>query len=106
MSETAYEFGTVMGAAVLGGLLNALYTAHLVPPATLSQAQGEQAASSLAAAHDVAASIPHERAAELLQAASHAFDSGVTVTATVAGVPALAVSIAVYFGLRTPRDAK
>ncbi|MBM7795696.1 MFS transporter [Pseudoglutamicibacter cumminsii] len=106
MSETAYEFGTVMGAAVLGGLLNALYTAKLVPPAGLSEAQGAQVASSLASAHDVAAGLPHERAAELLQAASHAFDAGVTVTATVAGVLALAVSIAVYFGLRTPRDAK
>jgi len=100
ISETAYEVGSVLGTAVLGGLLNAFYSAHLrsplaLSPDALSDAQWETARGTLAGAHDVASQLSTFTGERLLAAAGQAFDSGVGLTAAIAAVLSLAVAIGV-----------
>lgn len=103
ISETAYEVGSVLGTAVLGGLLNAFYAAHLTLPGGITAAQGHRAEATLAGAHDVASKLSADRGSSLLDSAAHAFDSGVTLTAGIAGVLALVVAICVGRLLRGVR---
>lgn len=103
ISETAYEVGSVLGTAVLGGLLNAFYSAHLRGVGGLSAAQDETARGTLAGAHDVAASLGSADADRLLTAAGHAFDSGVGLTAAIAAVLSLGVALGVGRLLRGVR---
>jgi MFS transporter, DHA2 family, multidrug resistance protein len=83
VSETAYELGAVLGTAVLGGILTALYRAQLVVPAGVPAEAADAARETLAGAIAVSESLPADLAAQLTQAAAHAFDSGVTVTALI-----------------------
>ncbi|MDR2256532.1 MAG: MFS transporter [Arthrobacter sp.] len=94
ISETAYEVGSVMGTAVLGGLLNAFFAGHLTLPAGLSPAQAETASQTLAGAHDVAGQVGGDAGSQLLESAAHAFDTGVGLTAGIAAVLALVVAVA------------
>ena len=57
VSETAYELGAVLGTAVLGGILTAIYRATLVIPDGVSAAAGEAARETLAGAHAVVAGL-------------------------------------------------
>jgi DHA2 family multidrug resistance protein-like MFS transporter len=103
ISETAYEVGSVLGTAVLGGLLNAFYSAHLHLPGTLTAEQGHRAQETLAGAHDVATQIAGGQASSLIRSASHAFDSGVSLTAGIAAALALIVAVCVGRLLRDVR---
>lgn len=86
VSETAYELGAVLGTAVLGGLLTALYRGGLLLPAGLSADQAQAARETLAGAMHTADVLGGELGAALRDAASHAFDAGVTVTALIGAV--------------------
>lgn len=83
VSETAYELGAVLGTAVLGGLLTSLYRAHLsLPdgvPADLASASRETLAGAIASS----AELGPAAGAQLREAAAHAFDAGVGVTALI-----------------------
>ncbi|WP_016932194.1 MFS transporter [Rhodococcus sp. R1101] len=104
VSETAYEMGAVLGTAILGSVLSASYTAHLLLPAGLSAEQAEAARETLGGAHAVAETLPADRADALLAAAGSAFDSGVTITSGI-GVVLMIVSAGVaWFTLRPRRD--
>lgn len=103
ISETAYEVGSVMGTAVLGGLLNAFFAGHLRVPGSLSPEQQEIASQTLAGAHDVAAQLSGSDRQALLDSAAHAFDTGVGLTAGIAAVLALIVAIGVGRLLRGVR---
>jgi len=103
ISETAYEVGSVLGTAVLGGLLNAFFTGHLRLPAGLSPAQQEAASQTLAGAHDVAAQLGDKAGAQLLESAAHAFDTGVGLTAGIAAALALVLAVGVHRLLRGVR---
>ncbi|MGO3140925.1 MAG: MFS transporter [Galactobacter sp.] len=106
ISETAYEVGSVLGTAVLGGLLNAFYAAHLHLPGGLTAEQGHQAQETLAGAHDVAleiGAVSTEQASSLVDSAAHAFDSGVSLTAGIAALLSLGVAIGVGRLLRGVR---
>ncbi|RII43650.1 MFS transporter [Galactobacter valiniphilus] len=103
ISETAYEVGSVMGTAVLGGLLNAFFAGHLRVPAGLSAEQASTAGETLAGAHDVAGQLGGDTGSELLASAAHAFDTGVGLTAGIAAVLALVVAIVVGRLLRGVR---
>ncbi|UTT48891.1 MFS transporter [Rhodococcus gordoniae] len=104
VSETAYEMGAVLGTAILGSVLSASYTAHLLLPAGLSAEQAETARETLGGAHAVAETLPADRADALLAAAGSAFDSGVTITSGI-GVVLMIVSAGVaWFTLRPRRD--
>lgn len=83
ISETAYEVGSVLGTAVLGGLLTAIYRGGVQVPAGLSPEQAAAAGETLGGALDVAAGLPAALAEPLLESARAAFDSGVVVTSGI-----------------------
>lgn len=101
ISETAYEVGSVLGTAVLGGLLTAIYRGGVALPTSLTAEQAATAGETLGGASDVARSLPAEAAAELLESARAAFDSGVVVTSAI-GV-ALMIGAAVLAGVTLRR---
>lgn len=87
ISETSYEVGSVLGTAVLGSILNAVYTRNLRVPGSLTTEQAEAARQTLGGAHEVAATLPDSKAAageQLLASASSAFDAGVVITSAIA----------------------
>lgn len=95
VSETAYELGAVLGTAVLGGILTALYRSGIALPAGLSPANADAARETLAGAMSVSRTLDPAVGEELRLAAAHAFDAGVTVTAFIgAGLVVLAGVIA------------
>jgi DHA2 family multidrug resistance protein-like MFS transporter len=95
VSETAYELGAVLGTTVLGGILTALYRAGLVIPEGVPDAAADAARETLAGAIQVAGDIGGPAGLALQEAAAHAFDAGVTVTALIgAGLVVLAGVIA------------
>lgn len=83
VSETAYELGAVLGTAVLGGILTALYRANLVLPAGLPAGAAGAAQETLAGATAVAGTLDPALGDALRAAAAHAFDSGVATTALI-----------------------
>jgi DHA2 family multidrug resistance protein-like MFS transporter len=95
VSETAYELGAVLGTAVLGGMLTALYRGGLVLPAGLPAGAAEAARETLAGAMHTADTLGGTLGEAVRDAAAHAFDSGVTVTALIgAGLVAIAAIVA------------
>ena len=96
-SETAYELGTTLGTAVLGGVLVAWYTrtvtagtAALDLPASLA----ERASSTMAEALLVSAEVGGSTGAFVLETAKEAFTDAITVTG-IAGT-ALMVLTAIW----------
>jgi len=104
VSETAYEMGAVLGTAVLGSILTASYAANLVLPAGLDADAEATARDTLGGAHAVAEGLPADQASSLLAAAGEAFDSGVTATAGIGAILALAAAAVAWTVLR-PRTA-
>lgn len=96
ISETAYEVGTVLGTAVLGTILNTVYSSNIVMQGNLSAVQSEQASQTLGGAHQVAASLDPASAQALLESAASAFDHGVMYTAAIASVLSIIAAILVY----------
>ncbi|QLD13125.1 MFS transporter [Microbacterium oleivorans] len=86
VSETAYEVGAVLGTAVLGGILTAMYRLGMVVPAGVPAEAAGAARETLAGAVNAAEDLPAPVGRQLLDAAAHAFDSGVGVTATIGAV--------------------
>lgn len=86
VSETAYEVGAVLGTAVLGGILTAMYRFGMVVPEGVPAEAADAARETLAGAVNVAQDLPEPVGRQLLDAAAHAFDSGVGVTATIGAV--------------------
>ena len=100
ISETAYELGAVLGTAVLGGILSAVYAARVVVPAGLDPAAATSAGETLGGATAVAAALPEPAATQLLDSARHAFDGGVVLTSGIAVVLVLAAAALVWVTLR------
>lgn len=100
ISETAYEVGAVLGTAVLGSILNAAYRAHLEVPQGMTAADASAAGETLGGATEVASSLPAETANALLTSAREAFDSGVTITATVGLVTMVLAAVMVLTAMR------
>lgn len=96
ISETAYEVGTVLGTAVLGTILNTVYSSNIVMQGNLSAVQSEQASQTLGGAHQVAASLEPASAHALLESAAAAFDHGVMYTAAIASVLSIIAAFLVY----------
>jgi len=103
ISETAYELGTVLGTAVLGGILTATYSTHVVLPAGLNVTAAASATETLGGATAVASSLPAPQAAELLGSAQQAFGSGVGITSAIAVVVMLGAAAMVWCALRSTR---
>ncbi|MFG3442690.1 MFS transporter [Nonomuraea sp. NPDC047897] len=97
VSETSFELGGALGIAVLGTVLNSAYRSGLRLPAGIPDGAARE---SLAGAMEVAAALPQEQAAVLVQAARAAFMDGVHVTGLVtAGMLAVTAGLALV-GLR------
>ncbi len=95
VSETAYEFGAVLGTTLLGGILTALYRTNLVVPAGVPDAAAVAARETLAGAVHAADELGGALGAGLRDAAAYAFDAGVGVTALIgAGLVVLAALVA------------
>ncbi|TQJ31874.1 MFS transporter [Microbacterium sp. SLBN-146] len=95
VSETAYELGAVLGTAVLGGILTALYRSNLVLPEGLPTAAAQAATETLAGAIHAADGVGGALGESLRAAAAHAFDAGVGTTALIgAGLVVCAAVIA------------
>ncbi|MGZ0710590.1 MFS transporter (plasmid) [Coraliomargarita sp. W4R53] len=95
VSETAYELGAVLGTAVLGGILTALYRLNFVVPAGVSAEDANAARETLAGATHVADDLGGTLGAAVSDAAAYAFDAGVGVTALIgAGLVVLAAVVA------------
>jgi MFS transporter, DHA2 family, multidrug resistance protein len=105
VSETAYELGAVLGTAVLGGILTAIYRAQLVVPAGIPDAAAAAARETLAGAVAVSGSLPAELGAALREAAASAFDSGVMVTALIGAVLIVGAGIVAATTLGESRSA-
>ncbi|MCE0765334.1 MFS transporter [Pseudonocardia kujensis] len=106
VGETAYELGAVLGTAVLGSVLSAVYRAAVEVPAeaapgvALGSEASETARQTLGGAVDVAAGLPGPAADALLGSARTAFSLGVDVTAGVGTAALLLVALTVVLGLR------
>ncbi|GAB3602157.1 MFS transporter [Microbacterium aureliae] len=95
VSETAYELGAVLGTAVLGGILTALYRVRLELPDGIPGDAAAAARETLAGAVHEAGRLDAVTGAALRDAAATAFDQGVGVTAALgAGLVVLAGVVA------------
>ncbi|MBZ2196911.1 MFS transporter [Occultella gossypii] len=105
ISETAYELGTTLGTAVLGGVLVTWYT-RVVTSGTesldLPASLAERASATMAEAHLVAAEVGGPTGAAVLEVAKDAFTEAITVTG-IAGAAIMALA-AIWAGvtLRAP----
>lgn len=95
ISETAYELGAVLGTAILGSLLTAVYRAKLVLPDGLSGVAERKATETLAGAVEVSGEHRGELGTSVGDAAAMAFESGVTAAAIAS---ALCVTLAAIAG--------
>jgi DHA2 family multidrug resistance protein-like MFS transporter len=102
VSETAYELGAVIGTATLGTIFTAFYRNNIALPAGLSPTQAADAGESIGGATSVAADLPANTAAQLLDSARTAFDSGIAPTAVIAAILALASAGIVAYAFRKP----
>lgn len=102
ISETAYEVGSVLGTAVLGGLLTAIYRGGVQVPVGLTTEQAHAAGETLGGAINVASALPAPLAESLLTSARAAFDSGVVITA---GIGVALMALAAVLARLTLRNA-
>lgn len=100
VSETAYELGAVLGTAVLGSVLGAVYRNAVVAPSVVGPENLVTAHETLGGAVGVAAHLQPADAEALLSSARAAFGSALDVTALTASAVLVAVAVAVMMGLR------
>lgn len=95
LSETGTEFGGALGMAVLGSVGAAVYRAELAGtmPAGLAADMADAARDTLGGAVAVAAGLPPETGARLIEAANAAYVSGVHVTAVIGAAVLLSCAI-------------
>lgn len=106
VSETAYELGAVLGTAILGGILTAMYRVQLMIPTGVPDAAAEAARETLAGAVAAAATLPPDVGGALHDAAAHAFDSGVVVTALIGAGLIVVAGVIAAASLGGSRGAK
>ncbi len=100
ISETATELGGALGMAVLGSVLTAAYRIRLDLPAGLPAGAEPGVRDSIGAALEVSATLPVRLAAQVADAARHAFVAGMhTAVLCSAGLAAL-TGLAALFALR------
>ncbi|WP_285727926.1 MFS transporter [Psychromicrobium xiongbiense] len=106
ISETAYEFGSVLGTAVLGSILAAVYRSHLVLPEAVQRLplDAAKARGTLGGALEVATGLGNSAAQALRTSAMAAFDSGAVVIAIVGLVLMLVAAGMSMLTLRSSRS--
>jgi DHA2 family multidrug resistance protein-like MFS transporter len=99
VSETAYELGAVLGTAVLGSVLTAVYRSAVVVPTSVGPLFANASRETLGGAVGVAQSLTGSDADALLTSARAAFVDGVWVTSLAGAAVLIAVAVAVTLGL-------
>ena len=108
ISETGAEFGGALGIAILGSIGIAVYRTRLadgVPPG-VPREQADIARDTLGGATEVAAELPGETAAALLDTAREAFTQGLQVTAITGAIVLTALAVLVAIVLRRVRPGE
>lgn len=102
ISETSAEFGGALGIAVLGSIMTAIYRTAMgaAIPAEVPSAAAEAAKATLGGAVAVAADLPVNIAAVILETAHMAFTSALVTTAIICAAIALTAAILAAFMLR------
>lgn len=98
ISETAYEFGSVMGTTVLGGLSTMVYGSHL--QSTLGDKASGSEFETLGSALEHASAQGGRLGDQIAEAAVASFDLGVQWAAGAAVVLVLIAAVLTTFGLR------
>lgn len=84
VSETAYEFGSILGAALLGTVLTAVYRLQVMLPEQLSTPDAHIAGETLGGAMDASTRYPADTASQLIDSAQRAFALGVGYSSALA----------------------
>ncbi len=103
VSETAYEIGAVLGTAVLGSVLTAVYRSAVVVPTSVGPLFSAASRETLGGAVGVAQSLTGGDGDVLLASARAAFVDGVWATSLVGAAVLVAVALMVALGLRGGR---
>ncbi|WP_453984876.1 MFS transporter [Brevibacterium casei] len=98
ISETAYEFGSVMGTAVLGGLTTMVFGRQLA--ASLGEEAKDPAFETLGSALEHAGQLSGRLGEELTDTVIRAFDLGVQWAAGGAAIVVLAAAVLTAIGLK------
>jgi MFS transporter, DHA2 family, multidrug resistance protein len=107
LSETGAELGGALGIAILGSIGLAVYRSrleHTLPPG-LSSGQQHAARTTLADATATSHRIDHERADQLLSAASNAFTHSLHYAAAIAAAMTMLLAILASFLLQQRHSA-
>jgi DHA2 family multidrug resistance protein-like MFS transporter len=99
VSETAYEIGAVLGTAVLGSVLSAVYRAGVEVPSSVGPTYAAAAHETLGGAVGVVQRLTGAPADELLSSARAAFTGAVGVTALTGATICVLVALTVFTGL-------
>jgi MFS transporter, DHA2 family, multidrug resistance protein len=102
VSETAYEIGAVLGTAVLGSVLSAVYRGAVEVPSSVGPTYAAAARETLGGAVGVAHRLTGTPAAELLSSARAAFAGAIGVTALTGTAVLVLVALTVFIGLSRP----
>jgi DHA2 family multidrug resistance protein-like MFS transporter len=107
ISETGAEFGGALGIALFGSIGIAVYRGRLADgvPDGVPPEQAEVARDTLGGANEVAAHLPDELGAPLLESAREAFTAGLQMTAVTGAVLLAALAVLVAVLLRQERPA-
>jgi DHA2 family multidrug resistance protein-like MFS transporter len=105
VSETAYEIGAVLGTAVLGSVLSAVYRAAVEVPSSVGPTYAAAAHETLGGAVGVAQRLTGAPSAELLSSARAAFVGAVGTTALTGAAVLVLVALTVFTGLGRTRRA-
>lgn len=100
ISETAYELGVALGIAVLGSLMTVFYRSNLDLSAAGVGEPTTRAEDSLAAATEVL-----EPGSAALQAAQHAFVSGMQATTLIAGLVMVIAAVVAFTLIPNTKEA-
>jgi DHA2 family multidrug resistance protein-like MFS transporter len=107
MSETGNELGGALGIAVIGSIGTAVYRSHVESgmPAWISPESAHIAQDTLGGALSVAADLPAEAGAALINAAQAAFVDGLQVTAVIGAALILLTAGVAALSLRNLRHS-
>jgi DHA2 family multidrug resistance protein-like MFS transporter len=100
LASTGGELGVALGIATLGSLAAAVYQSKVTVPANVPADAAGQAHESIAGAFVASAKLPGDLANTVLTTARDAFNSSVSLTATVCAVAFVALSVLTYATLK------
>ena len=105
LEATGYELGTGLGITFFGVFMTSTFARAIELPVTLSPELASEAARSIGDTYLVAAGLPDDQGAALIQAGKAAFSQTHTDLLTFAAAVIMALAVVVYIALAAPRRA-